>query len=86
MSKSKLQVCVSYKHTKEEKDLYMYTIDQGDKSVFIKNLIRAHREGRVLDMPIQYTQMSIQNTADTIKSPGTNHINNGKKTKNKFLA
>lgn len=86
MSRSKLQVCVSYKHTQEEEDLYMYTIDQGDKSVFIKNLIRAHREGRVLDMPIQYTQMSIQNVVDTTKSPETNRINSGKKTRNKFLA
>lgn len=86
MSKNKLQVCVSYKHTKEEEDLYVYTIAQGDKSIFIKNLIRAHREGRVLDMPIQYTQMSIQNVVDITNPPEANRINNGKKTKNKFLA
>lgn len=86
MSKDKLQVCVSFKHTKEEKDLYVYTIAQGDKSMFIKNLIRAYREGRVLDTPIQHTQVSIQDFVNDEKPPKTNIINNGKKTRSKFLA
>lgn len=86
MSKDKLQVCVSFKHTKEEEDLYVYTIDQGDKSIFIKNLIRAHKEGRVFNTPIQHTQVSIQDFVNNEKPPKTNHINNGKKTRNKFLA
>ena len=43
MSKPKLQVCVSFKNTEEEQDLYMYILDQTDKSVFIKNLVRQYR-------------------------------------------
>lgn len=86
MSKNKLQVCVSYKHTKEEEDLYIYTINQGDKSVFIKNLIRAHRDGRILDVTMQPNQTPMQNVVDATQVDTTSHINNGKKTKNKFLA
>lgn len=86
MSKDKLQVCVSFKHTKEEEDLYVYTIDQGDKSVFIKNLIRAHKEGRIINTTINHTQMAIQDFVHNEKPLKVDCINNGKKTKNKFLA
>lgn len=86
MSKDKLQFCVSFKHTKEEEDLYVYTIDQGDKSIFIKNLIRAHKEGRILNTSLQHTQVSIQDFVHNDDTQKTNRINNGKKTRNKFLA
>lgn len=84
MSKDKLQLCVSFKHTKEEEELYAYVIGQSDKSVFIKNLIRAHKENRPLSNVVQYEQIKLQGQ---IEEPVKQHVmNNGKKTKNRFLA
>ena len=84
MSKEKLQVCVSFKHTKEEEELYTYVIGQSDKSVFIKNLIRMHKDGHsVLANKQADIQPIYKDHLEDILKP---KIVNGKKTKNKFLA
>lgn len=76
MSKEKLQVCVSFKNTDEEQDLYMFTLGQSDKSAFIKNLIRQHMNGDAM----------VQHTKPLNVEPKDNKIAHGKKTRSKFLA
>lgn len=77
MSKDKLQVCVSFKNTEEERELYMYVLEQTDKSVFIKNLIRQSRNG-VTNTDFEFTPPK--------KKEKQAKITHGKKTRNKFLA
>lgn len=75
---SKLQVCVSFKNTQEEQDLYMYVISQRDKSIFIKDLIRQSINGRPsIDIP-EFTPPKPKEEQKK--------ISHGKKTRNKFLA
>ena len=44
-NKDKLQFCLSFKNTEEERALYEYVISQNDKSVFLKDLIRKYKNG-----------------------------------------
>lgn len=74
----KLQLCVSFKNTKEEQELYMYTISQNDKSVFIKNLIRQYMSGT--------DEINIPQFIPPKPKEEQKKINHGKKTKSKFLA
>lgn len=80
MGKDKLQVCLSFKHTKEEEALYTYVISQSDKSAFLKNLIRNSMNAN--QQPIHY----IVEESKPIASKSEIAINYGKKTINKFLA
>ena len=83
--KDKLQVCVSFKHTDEEESLYLYTLDQGDKSIFIKNLIRQYRDG-ILNQNHRQREISIPDNREVIQEQKKRNNIIGKKTKNKFLA
>lgn len=77
MSKPKIQHCLSFKNTKEELMLYEYLLDQPDKSVFLKNLIRKHMCG---DKHSDGERVPEIEKIESSTSKGT-----GKKTKNKFL-
>ena len=78
MSKPKLQVCVSFKNTEEEQDLYMYILGQTDKLVFIKNLVRQYRNDNGVK---QTNHLTVKRETETTK----NEIKHGKKTRSEYL-
>lgn len=86
MNKEKLQLCVSFKHTKEEEDLYFYIMSKADKSVFIKNLIRSYKNGDLINSRMDKSEQILKEVNHNEKPQEINHIHNGKYTKNKFLA
>lgn len=81
--KDKLQVCLSFKNTNEERELYEYIISQSDKSVFLKNLIRQHRNGYKENITIIKPNQVKEDVVEEVKPVKLNH---GNKTKSKFLS
>ena len=78
MNKDKLQVCISFKHTKDEEELYTYVIGQNDKSVFIKNLIRNHLSGYIQNTTVVESKIESNDIVEK-------KLSHGKQTRNKFL-